>query len=461
MRTLIKNGIVVTSEITTNQSILIEDEKILAMGDFSDEVADVVYDAAGCYVMPGGIDPHTHMELQQSPQYRSVDDFYTGTVAAAVGGTTTILDHISFGPKGCNLHYSIDRYHELAKKSVIDYGFHGVIQHVDKDILAELTEIVRYEGIPSFKAYSTYGYAMNDLDFALLLSTMKNAGGLLTVHCENDTMTNYLRQDFVEMGDLEPIYHALSRPNMTEAECVDTLLSLANMQGDAPVYIVHTSAKESVDRIALAKVQGQKNVYAETCPQYLLLTEEKYVFEGDEEGTKYIMSPPLRQKADNDALWEGLQNGMIQTIGTDHCPFMYETQKKQGAHNFTLAPGGVPGVEERMSLIFSTGVMENKITLNEYVAITSTNAAKIFGMYPQKGELCPGADADIVVIDPRVTRVLTHKEQHSVCDYNTYEGMKVKCNIHLVFSRGKLVSKDHKFCGEKGAGKFIHRRIKR
>ena len=459
MRTLLKGGIIVTDTQISRGDILIEEEKILAIGDFKDSDADKIYDVSGCYVMPGGIDPHTHMELQQSPDYRSVDDFYTGTVAAAVGGTTTILDHIAFGPKGCNLHYSIDIYHELAKKSVIDYGFHGVIQEVNSNILNELNDIITNEGIPSFKAYSTYGYAMTEVDFALLLRQMKISKGILTIHCENDAMTRYYQSECIKNKQLEPIYHAKSRPNMTEAETVDTLLSIAKMEGDAPVYIVHTSARESVKRIELARMIGQKNVYSETCPQYLLLDESKYYKEGPIEGTKYLMAPPLRTKEDQNYLWKAITKGSIQTIGTDHCPFMFERDKRKAANNFTLAPGGIPGVEERMIILFSEGVLKNRISLNDYVSITSTTAAKIFGMYPQKGSLAPQSDADIVVIDPSKTGVISVKNQYSVCDYNTYEGLTVNGEVHLVFSRGKLIAKDRQFCGAKGDGKFIYRML--
>lgn len=462
MKTLIKNGIIVTDQDIRSKDLLIRDGKIAAIGDFSsiEEECDEVYDVEGCYVMPGLIDPHTHMELQQSEQFRSIDDFYSGTVAAAVGGTTSIIDHIAFGPKGCNLHYSLDRYHELAKKSVIDYSFHGVIQHVDEEILQELDQIVRHEGIASFKAYSTYGYAMSDLNFYKLLKQLKESGGLLTIHCENDDMTNYLRDKFVREGKTDPIYHAWSRPNETEEESIDTLLNLASMVGDAPVYIVHTSTEEGAKRIKLAREEGQKNVYSETCTQYLTLTEEEYVKNGPVEGLKYTMAPPLRQQKDIDYLWKALANGTVQTVATDHCPFYFQRDKLPARENFTLAPGGAPGVEERPRVIFSEGVMKGRLSLTRFVEVMSTNAAKIFGMYPQKGALIPGGDGDITVIDPRVTETLTVKNQKGNCDYNVYEGMEVHCSIHLVFSRGKLVAKDNEFLGQKGEGKFIHRKIR-
>lgn len=454
MKKLLKNGTIVTGEEIIQADLLIEDEKIIGIGKYDE--ADEVYDVTGMYVMPGGIDPHTHMELQQSPQYRSADDFYTGTVAAAVGGTTTILDHIAFGPEGANLHYSIDIYRELAKKSVVDYGFHGVIQHVDNDILKELDGIVRNEGITSFKAYSTYGYAMTDIDFYRILKQMKDSGGLLTIHCENDLITRYLIDEAMKAGKTDVKYFPSTRPNEAEAESVDTLLNLAKLV-DVPVYIVHTSAAESVDRIKLSKEMGDE-VYSETCTQYLMLTDEVYSKNGAKEGVKYLMQPPLRKKRDQEVLWNGLKDGDVVTVGTDHCPFIYETEKSKGIENFTNAPGGAPGVEERIKILFSEGVLKDRFDLNTFVKVVSTNSAKIFGMYPEKGSLDLNTDADIMVIDPNRSEKISVATQHSVCDYNAYEGLEVNCGIHLVFSRGKLVAKDGEFKGEKGYGKFIHRK---
>ncbi|EFM39986.1 dihydropyrimidinase [[Eubacterium] yurii subsp. margaretiae ATCC 43715] len=454
MTKLLKNGTIITSDEIIKANLLMENDKIIGIGDY--ESADEIYDVSGMYVMPGAIDPHTHMELQQSELYRSADDFYTGTIAAACGGTTTIIDHIAFGPKGCNLHYSINKYKELGKKSVIDYGFHGVIQHVDNDILEELDEIIKNEGIMSFKAYSTYGYAMDDIDFYKILKQMRESGGILTVHCENDKITNYLIKETLDKGNTDVKYFPATRPNEAEAESVDTLLNCAKML-DVPVYIVHTSAGESIKRIELSKNNGE-NVFSETCTQYLILTDDVYSKDGSKEGIKYIMQPPLRKEKDKEELWKAIKNGIVDTLGTDHCPFIYKTEKIKALNNFTLAPGGIPGVEERVKIIFSEGVLKNKIDINTFVRVISTNSAKIFGMYPEKGSLEINTDADIMVINPNEKELISVDNQHSVCDYNVYEGLEVNCKVHLVFSRGELVAKDGEFMGKKGYGKFIHRK---
>ncbi|MDO4594573.1 MAG: dihydropyrimidinase [Tissierellia bacterium] len=459
MKTLLKNGIIITDKYTKNADLLIEDEKILAIGKFDEDKYDKVYDMTDKYIMPGMIDAHTHMELQQSKEYRSLDDFYTGTVAAAVGGTTTIIDHMAFGDDGADLHNSFNTYKELGKKAAIDYAFHGVFQRVDGAILKELKHMVEEEGVLSFKGYSTYGYALSDEDFFRIFKQMKESNGLLTIHSENDQMTNYLRDKFIKDNKTDAIYHALSRPNETEEEAVDTMLNLAKMADDAPVYIVHTSTKEALNSLRRAKENGQKNVFCETCTQYLTLTDEKYYENGNEEGLKYIMAPPLRKKEDNEALWQGVIDGTVDVIATDHCPFTLE-EKKNGLNDFTKAPGGAPGVEERVRVIFSEGVMKDRISPERFVEVMSTNPAKIFGLYPQKGSLAIGSDADITVIDPKKEEVLTYKNIKGLSEYTPYEGMKIKGSISHVFSRGKLVAKNNEFLGERGYGKWLYRKRK-
>lgn len=459
MKTLIKNGNIVTSSETFKADLLIEDEIIKEIGIIDESVADTIIDATDKFVMPGAIDAHTHMALRQSEQFTSVDSFYTGGVAAACGGTTTIVDHIAFSPAGSPLHTSIERYYELAKDCAIDYSFHGVIQYVDDEIIKELENLVLNEGITSFKAYSTYSYPMNDEGFLRILKSMKKTGGILTVHCENDGITNYLQKKFISEGNTSAKYHPLSRPNNAEAETVARLIQISELDDDSNLYIVHTSAKESLDQIRLGRKRGLKNLKVETCPQYLLLTDEEYDKE-NAEALKYIMAPPLRKKEDNEALWTAVQDNTVDVIATDHCPF-HHSQKLEGINAFNKAPGGVAGVEERVRLIFTHGVATNKISENQFVKLLCENPARIFGMYPKKGTLAIGADADIMIIDPNEKDTISKQNLHSICDYSIFEGFEVSCKIPYVLLRGKILVKDGKFLGEKGYGKFIKRNPKK
>ncbi|WP_287770660.1 dihydropyrimidinase [Megasphaera sp.] len=452
---VIKGGTVCFGEEHFQADITLRDGKIWSIGGGLHRGSEEVIDADGMYVCPGGIDPHTHMDLQQSPQYRACDDFYSGGVAAACGGTTTIIDHMAFGPEGCSLRYPFEQYKLLAESCPIDYSFHGVFQHVDEAVLRELSELIE-EGFPSFKAYTTYGYPMGDADLMRILPVMKSHGGLLTVHAESDGMTNYLRQA-LSPDELSPIGQARTRPNEAEASAVSEVLSAARACGDAPVYIVHTSAHESVDRICLSRQEGQRNVYAETCPQYLLLTEDKFTEGGPLEGIKYMMAPPLRKKVDNDALWQALRDGTVQVVATDHCPFTVE-EKQAHAADFRSCPGGVSGVEERMPLLFSEGVVKGRLSLGQFVRVTSTNAAKIFGLYPKKGTLLPGSDADIVLIDPSRKRTIRKDNLHTTCGYSPYEGMTTDCTISKVFLRGQIIAQDNVFLGQSGYGWLLPRK---
>lgn len=458
MGLLIRNGKLVTEEGILEQSLRIEGEIITAIGEDAVLPGDEVIDAAGAWVIPGGIDPHTHMELQQSEQFRSADDFYTGTVAAAMGGTTTIIDHIGFAPAGSPLRYSLDQYREKAGKAVIDYSFHGVIQHVDDEILQELSELIR-EGVASFKAYSTYGFKVGDGDLLRILRTMKEAGGLLTVHCENDEVTNLLKKELLSQGKSEAMSHARSRPPRTESEFIGRLCELSALAGNAPVYVVHTSTGLGARRMVQFRREGVP-VYMETCPQYLLLTEERYRGEGNEEGVKYIMAPPLRPEADRKDLWTAVIDGTCQTIGTDHCPFLL-TEKRRGLADFSKAPGGAAGVQERMPLLFTEGVLRRRIPMERFVELTSTHAAKIFGLYPCKGTLKVGSDADIVILREGAEQEIRASDQRSACDYSIYEGMKHRTAMDLVMSRGEIIVRDGQFAGRRGRGKFLPRFIDR
>ena len=361
MKKIVQGGMIVTESSVFEGDLLIDGEKIAAVGrHLQDKDAEVI-DASGKYVLPGGVDIHTHMDLDVGIA-RVIDDFYTGTVAAACGGTTTIVDHMAFGPAGCDLKHQIDEYHRLADgKSVIDYGFHGVIQHVDEKILSQMREIAENEGVTSFKVYLTYGFMIQDKELTAVLRQAKEDDILIAVHCENDGLVGYLREKYTAEGKTQAKYHPLSRPAQAEAEAVSRLLHLASAAGDAPVYIVHLSSAAGLREVEKAGSAGQKHFAAETCPQYLLLDDTFY--EDPQEGLKAIMAPPLRKKADQEALWKGLGEGYIGTIATDHCPFTFREQKQQGASDFTKCPSGAPGVEERLMLMFSEGFMKGRLSL--------------------------------------------------------------------------------------------------
>ncbi len=456
MSLLIKNGTIVTASDIYKGDIFIENEIIKEIGLNIIRVVDEVIDADGKYVIPGGVDIHTHFNLHVGNTIAN-DDFYTGTIAAACGGTTTIVDHMGFGPVGCNLKHQINVYHKYAdENAVVDYGFHGVIQHVDSEIINEMKEIIDDYGIQSFKGYLTYDYKIDDDKMIRVFERLKELGGIATIHCENHGSIQYLRKKFIDKGLKSPKYHYLSRPVESEAEAVNRMIKLAKMVNYEGLYVVHLSTKDGLEYIKNARECGQ-NVYAETCPQYLLLDESKYELENNE-GLKYIMSPPLRSTENCEALWKGIKDGYIETIATDHCPFSFNRDKQLGKEDFTKCPNGVPGVEERIPLIFSEGVMKNRISINKFVEVCCTNPAKIFGLYPKKGTIAVGSDADITIIDPNKEVVLTTDKLHSNVDYTAYEGFNLKGYPIFTILRGKVISKDGEFVGDKGYGKYIKRK---
>ncbi|NRY62909.1 dihydropyrimidinase [Clostridium beijerinckii] len=454
---IIKNGTIVTESESYCSDIMIENNKISCIGvNLSNDNAEII-DALGMYIIPGAVDVHTHMDLQ-SGNSRSIDDFYTGTVAAVCGGTTSIVDHVAFGPKNCTLRHQIDEYHKLANgKAVIDYGFHGVIQHVNDEVLSGMESLAK-EGISSFKIYMTYDFKLDDVSILKVLKKAKELGVIIAVHAENNDVINYLRESYVSNGCLETIYHAKSRPDHCEAEAISRVLHLAALAGDAPIYIVHISTEKGLDEIRKARAQGQKNIFSETCTQYLTMTEKKYL-EPDNNGLKYVMSPPLRQKNDIDALWKGIQDGTINVIATDHCSFNLKGDKQKGVNDFTKCPNGAPGVAERVRIIFSEGVMKKKISINRFVELLCTNPAKIYGLYPKKGSLIPGGDADITIINPNPEYTLTRSMLDGAVDYTCFEGMTLKGDIDTVIQSGKVSYKNNRFLGKKGDGKFIKRKV--
>lgn len=454
---IIKNGTIVTATDTFIADIKITGETITQIAQNIDtNNFEQVVDATNLYVMPGGVDVHTHLDLDVGIA-RAVDDFYTGTVAACCGGTTSIVDHMGFGPAGCDLSYQVNVYHELSKnKAVIDYGFHGVIQHLDEDVLLKMQTLIE-EGITSYKFYLTYDYKLTDIEAFAILKRAKELGLIITVHPENDGAINYLKNHYKNKGDLSTHFHPKSRPEQCEVEAIERMIMFAKMVGDAPLYIVHLSNYLGLSKINDAKNQGQKNLFVETCPQYLTLDDSCYDLPNNN-GLKYICSPPLRNKKNNGLLWRGIENNQIDTIATDHCPFNFNKEKQLGKDDFTKCPNGIPSIELRLPIIFSEGVSGGKISLNNFVSLVSTRPAKIFGL-TKKGTIAPGFDADFVLIDPKKQVTVTKSMLHENVDYTPFEGMKLKGYPVMTISRGDIIVKDNNFIGTKGRGKFIKRSL--
>ena len=422
MRVLIKNGIVVNADGRAKQDLLIENGLVsrLAPQITPDQPCDTI-DAEGCYVMPGGIDVHTHFNIDTGLA-RSCDDFFTGTRAAACGGTTTIIDHMGFGPAGCRLRHQLEAYHGYAAyKAVIDYSFHGVIQHINHAILDEIPMMVE-AGISSFKLYLTYQYKLNDDEVLQAMRHLQRAGALTTVHPENDAAIAQKRAEFLAAGKTAPRYHALSRPFECEAEAIARMINLAQLAGNAPLYIVHLSNSLGLDYLRLAQARHQP-VWVETCPQYLLLDERCYE---REDALQFLLSPPLRNARHNDALWCGISDGAIDVVATDHCAFSMAQRQQLSGGDFSRCPNGLPGVENRLLLLFSHGVMTGRISAERFVALTSATPAKLFGLWPKKGLLAPGADGDVAIIDPRRTTTIRHEMLHDNAAIPRGRGLSVR-----------------------------------
>ncbi len=455
MPTILKNGTIATASKTFRADILVVDDVIAEIGTGLTQADAKVIDARGGIVIPGGIDVHTHFNLDIGIAVAQ-DDFYTGTVAAAFGGTTCIVDHPGFGPAGCGLDHQIKRYHDFARhNAVVDYSFHGVLQDVNDGILDQLAELSS-AGIPSIKAYMTYDGKLNADQLRQVLERFSALGGLTAVHAEDDAMLAALKQKLTEQDRADVGHYPATRPAACEARSVTQALSLAADSGDAPLYIVHLSTTLGLDQITQARAAGQDNIYVETCPQYLLLDESLYR-QPDGGGFKYVMAPPLRTVDDTRSLWQGLEDGKIDVVATDHCPFDFEKKKVLGAKDFTRCPGGIPGVETRIPLLYSEGVSKKRISLNRFVEVVSTAPAKIMGLYPRKGNIAPGSDADLVIIDPEQRRTVTHSRLHHNVDYTPYEGMTVHGWPVLTMVRGEVITKEDQLVGTKGYGQFINR----
>ncbi|HET9531707.1 MAG TPA: dihydropyrimidinase [Blastocatellia bacterium] len=454
MKTLIKNGRIVTAVDDYAADILVEDDRIAVIGRSLDMEADRVIDASGRLVIPGGIDPHTHMELPFGGTSSS-DDFRTGTIAAAHGGTTTIID-FAVQYHGESLTEALDNWHRKAEgKTAIDYSFHLIATDIPDSRLAEMRQVIR-EGVMSFKLFMAYPGVFL-VDDATIYRAMKNAGeagGLICMHAENGIVINEIIKNALAEGKTAPKYHALTRPTKAEAEGVHRAIAIAEMAG-APVYIVHLSCYDALQEVREARDLGLP-AYAETCPQYLFLDYSRYEQEGFE-GAKYVMTPPLREKWNQEKLWQGLAGNDLQVVSTDHCPFCFKEQKELGRDDFTKIPNGGPGVENRMSLIYNGGVVGGRISLNRFVELTSTAAAKLFGLFPRKGTIAVGSDADIVIFDPDEEMTISSATHHMNVDYSAYEGMKVKGVTKTVLSRGRVIIEDGRYTGKAGDGEFLRR----
>lgn len=455
MGIVLQGGIIVTTVDTCRADVRLEGEQIAAIGHCVQQPHDEVISVAGCYLLPGGIDPHTHFDLPVGTM-RTADDFSTGSQAALIGGTTTVVDFATQF-RGETLAEALKNWHGLSSnKCYTDYGFHMAITDWNESIAEEMTELVNSQGVSSFKLYMAYKHVLQ-VDDSVLLAAFQQAarcGALICLHCENGDVIHTLTQQTLANGQYAPSNHPAVHPSAIEEEAVRRAIMLAKIAG-APLYVVHLTCRGALQAVIDAKMRGQK-VYAETCPQYLLLDDSKYHLPGFE-GAKYVISPPLRPVEHHQALWKGLAAGMIDTVATDHCSFNFAGQKAIGSNDFSKIPNGMAGVETRLGLLYTYGVLSGKITLNQFVALTSTNAAKLYGLYPRKGTLAVGSDADITIWDPEYSGVITAATQTQRVDYSPFEGFRQQGRARYVYLRGRQVVADAKLIPDKPHGQYIYR----
>jgi dihydropyrimidinase len=453
MSLLIKNGRIITATDDYVADIFTEGETIRAIGRNLKIQADKEIDAAGKLIFPGGIDPHVHLEMPFMGTYSS-DSYETGTRAALYGGTTMVIDFV-LQRQGNSLQSALKEWQSRANGNCVgDYSFHMAVTDFNETTKREIKDFIEKEGITSFKTFMAYKGALmiDDRQMIGLMEEVKKYGGLINVHATNGDMIDYLVAKHRAEGKLSPLYHYLSQPEITEAEASERFADMS-FYTDCPGYIVHLTCEGALNAVRNATRRNQK-VFVETCIQYLILDASLY--EKDFEGAKWVMSPPLREKKDQETLWAGINQGLVQVVATDHCPFKWE-QKLLGKNDFARIPNGHPAIENRMELLYSEGVNKGRITLNKYVEVACTNPAKIFGMFPKKGTIAVGSDADIVIFDPEEKHVLSAKTHHMNVDYSGYEGWEVTGKVKTVLLRGQVAIDDNKCLLKKGYGQFIKR----
>lgn len=445
----------VTARDTANADVLIDNGRIREVRPgIPREAAESVLDASGLYVLPGGVDAHTHLDMPLG-DLTSSDDFETGTRSAAFGGTTTIIDFAT-QPRGARMCEALDCWHRKAEgRATIDYGFHMIVTDLAGSGLDDLDEMVR-EGVSSFKLFMAYPRSLMADDamiFRVLSQTARN-GALVSIHAENGGVIDVLVGRARAEGKTAPIYHALTRPARAEAEAVHRAIALAEIAG-APVYIVHVSSADGLEQVRQARRRGVR-VFAETCPHYLLLSIEELERPGFE-GAKFVLTPPLRSKENQNRLWEGLRDNSLDVVATDHCPFRFRDQKILGADDFSKIPNGGPGIENRLQLLYHHGVNAGRLSLNRFVEVVSTAPARLFGLYPRKGEITAGSDADLVLWDPHAAHSITSQTHHMHVDYSLFEGFQVQGNVRTVIARGEVIVDRGQFLGKPGRGAYLKR----